>query len=197
VRRRLIALMAMILAIVAGLPLERHVLRLLEGEPELPPVALDYQPIEQLRALPAIRFTDAEGHAATLADFRGRVVLLNLWATWCIPCRREMPALDRLQTALGSADFVVLPLAVDRGGIAVVRRFYEDFGLKALIAVVDTSGETPARLGSPAIPTTVLIGRDGREVGRQIGAAAWDGPQAERLLRRLLAGRSGEAPTRQ
>jgi len=192
-RRRLIALAVMIVAIIAGLSLERYLLSLLDGEPELPPVAIDYQPIEQLRALPVLRFTDGEGRPTTLADFHGRVVLLNLWATWCVPCRREMRALDRLQATLGGADFIVLPLAVDRGGIVAVKRFYEEFGLKALTIFVDRSGEAAVQLGSPAIPTTLLIGRDGREIGRQLGAASWDGPQAARSLRRLLTVESGNA----
>ncbi len=195
-RRRLISLAATAFAIVVGLLLERHGLSLLDGEPELPPVAFDYQVIEELRVLPALRFTDAEGRAATLDDFRGRVVLLNLWATWCVPCRREMQALDRLQATLGGADFIVLPLAVDRGGIVPVKRFYEQFGLKALAIFADASAETVGRLGSPGIPTTLLIDRDGREIGRQLGAAAWDGPQAIRSFRRLLASGSGDTPSR-
>jgi thiol-disulfide isomerase/thioredoxin len=192
-RRRLISLAALALAIVIGLALERFGLSLLGGEQPLPPVAFEVQLSPEQQTLPSLRFVDAEGRAATLDDFRGRVVLLNLWATWCVPCRREMPALDRLQSALGGRDFVVLPLAVDRGGIAPVKHFFEELGVKALGVFIDQSQQAIARLGSPGLPTTLLIDREGHEIGRQLGAAAWDSPQTVRLLRRLLEPRSGDA----
>src|SRR5215831_13466125 len=77
------------------------------------------------KAAPEISFTDAEGHKLSLADFQGKVVLLNLWATWCGPCVEEMPSLDRLQAKLGGSRFVVLALSVDRQGLGVVRPFLE------------------------------------------------------------------------
>jgi len=76
------------------------------------------------KPVPELRFNDAEGRAHTLAEFRGKVVLLNIWATWCEPCREEMPALDRLETKLGGERFHVLPLSVDQQGPAIARKFY-------------------------------------------------------------------------
>ena len=80
---------------------------------------------DALKPVPELNFIDGEGHARTLADFKGKVVLLNIWATWCGPCRKEMPTLDRLQVALGGVDFEVVPLSIDRKGMEVVNKFYD------------------------------------------------------------------------
>src|SRR6516225_2310932 len=84
---------------------------------------------EPPRPLPEIRFQDDQGHDLTLADFRGRAVLLNLWATWCVPCRQEMPTLDRLEARLGGKDFLVIALSIDRKGVDAVRDFYREVGV--------------------------------------------------------------------
>jgi len=117
------------------------------------------------RELPDVGFVDGDGRAASLADFRGRVVLLNLWATWCVPCRREMPALERLQAKLGGAEFIVLPLSIDRGGVPPVKRFYEELGLAALGVFVDQSGAATGKLATTGVPTTLLIDREGARSG--------------------------------
>ncbi len=104
-----------------------------------------------------VAFDDAEGHSRTLADFKGKVVLLNIWATWCVPCRKEMPALDRLQGAMGSPDFEVLPVSIDRGGIAKVRDFYSEIGVRHLAMYIDVSGQAPRALGAVGLPTTLVI----------------------------------------
>ena len=80
---------------------------------------------EAPKPVPELNFTDGEGHARTLANFKGKVILLNIWATWCGPCRKEMPTLDRLQAALGGADFEVMPLSIDCKGMEVVNKFYD------------------------------------------------------------------------
>ncbi len=94
--------------------------------------AFKFSFFNQPRALPELRFIDGEGHASSLADFRGRPVLLNIWATWCAPCRKEMPAPDRLQAAIDKSQLLVLPLSIDRQGAPVVKQFYQGLGLKAL-----------------------------------------------------------------
>ena len=103
------------------------------------PLALSV--LDQPRRLPEIRFADDQGHELTLADFRGRVVLLNIWATWCAPCRKEMPTLDRLQARFGGKDFLAIALSLDREGAPAVRRFYEKLGLEKLGIYVDPSGK--------------------------------------------------------
>ena len=138
--------------------------------------------------VPALTFSDAEGRALSLADFRGKVVLLNVWATWCTPCRRELPALDRLQARLGGPDFEVVVLSVDRQGVAVVRPFFEQLGLKALKLYADPSGQTMESLKLVGLPTTWLIDRAGRQRAVVVGPAAWDGAAAVEAIRRLLSG---------
>ena len=129
-----------------------------------------------------IRFEDEHSKAHALSDFRGKIVLLNIWATWCTPCRREMPSLDRLQAQLGGADFQVVPLSIDQSGVGVVRKFYTEVGLKALPIYIDTEGGATRTLATIGVPATLLIDREGRELGRLIGPAEWDeGPIVEFL----------------
>jgi copper(I)-binding protein/peroxiredoxin len=145
------------------------------------------------RAVPVLHFADGEGRSLTLDDFRGRVVLLNVWATWCTPCREEMPTLDRLQGVLGGPDFEVLALSIDARGLEVVQPFYKGIGLEHLRMYLDTAGAAMSTLGIPAIPLTLLIDRDGREIGRKFGAAVWDSPAMVGLLRSRLAPAVGAA----
>lgn len=151
--------------------------------------------LDQPRPVPEIRFQDEHGHDLTLADFRGQVVLLNIWATWCVPCRQEMPTLDRLQARLGGTDFVVMALSIDQKGVEPVRRFYQEVGVKKLDIYIDPSGKASHILAIPGVPTTLLIDRQGREVARKMGAAEWDGPEmvslVEQTLRRHSASNGG------
>jgi thiol-disulfide isomerase/thioredoxin len=126
------------------------------------------------RPLPPLRFEDGAGAVMTLADFRGRIVLLNLWATWCGPCRTEMPALDRLQTRMAGPDFTVVPLSIDHRGRDAVERFYRELGLTSLGIYIDRSGEAVYAVEVSGMPTSLLIDREGRELGRVIGSAPWD-----------------------
>lgn len=139
------------------------------------------------RMLPDLRFVDGAGAPRALSDFRGRVVLLNLWATWCVPCREEMPALDRLQAALGGPGFEVVALAIDRDGIAAVKSFYEELDVRNLRIYVDQNGDALGKLGSFGIPLSVLVGRDGRELWRVIGPREWDQPVEVNRIRGHLA----------
>jgi thiol-disulfide isomerase/thioredoxin len=152
---------------------------------------LDFSIFDRPRALPEIRFVDNQDHDLTLGDFRRRVVLLNVWATWCVPCREEMPLLDRLQAKLGGEEFLVIPLSIDRQGVAAVKRFYRELALEKLGMYVDPSGRASRALGLPGVPTTLLIDREGREVARKMGAAEWDGSEMVALIQRTIDGRSG------
>lgn len=137
---------------------------------------------------PGFPFTDRDGRPVTLADFRGKVVLLNLWATWCPPCIQEMPSLDRLQAQLGGADFQVVALSLDRGGAKLVLPFYEKAGIAHLPVYLDPPSAAMEALRSRGLPTTYLIDREGRVLGRLEGQAAWDAPAAMDLVRRVIAG---------
>jgi len=143
----------------------------------------------------AIKLDDAQGQSRNLADFKGKVVLLNIWATWCGPCRKEMPALDRLQAALGGPDFEVVALSIDRGGVDAVRKFFADVGVRNLAMYLDSSGQALRTLSALGLPTTLLIDRDGREIGRLIGPAVWDSPEMVEFVACVVA-RSDAARSR-
>lgn len=134
------------------------------------------------RAMPELVFEDGHGAKRALAGFRSRVVLLNVWATWCVPCREEMPALDRLQQKLGAPGFEVVALSIDAGGATAVKPFYDEFGIRSLAIYVDPASRAMGALGLVGIPTTVLVDRQGNEIGRRTGPAQWDGAEAVRLI---------------
>lgn len=139
--------------------------------------------LETRKPVAELRFVGGEGREMTQRAFEGQTVLLNIWATWCVPCREEMPALDRLQTRLGGPDFHVVPLSIDREGLPVVRAFYEELGLKALGIYVDQTGAASRQLGVVGIPTTLLIDEEGREIGRTVGPAEWDSDEVVQVLK--------------
>lgn len=146
------------------------------------------------KPMPAISFTDREGQPRTLESFRGKVVLLNIWATWCYSCRKEMPTLDHLQAKLGGADFEVVALSIDRGGPDVVSKFYDEIGTRHLAFYIDVSGKVVFALAITGLPTTLLIDRQGQELGRLIGPAEWDTPEIVAFLRSVLAQKQGAGP---
>jgi len=143
-------------------------------------------PYASPRPIAALEFEDGQGRKRTLADFRGKVVLLNLWATWCGPCRKEMPTLDRLQSQLGGADFEVVALSIDRGGQAVIKSFFDEIGVQRLAIYVDATAEAGTKLGILGVPTTLLLDPAGREIGRVTGPAEWDSPEVIDTIRRYL-----------
>jgi thiol-disulfide isomerase/thioredoxin len=136
--------------------------------------------------LPEIRFVDGDGKGLSLHDFGGRPILLNIWATWCVPCRKEMPSLDRLQAKFDPSQFLVLTLSIDQRGIPAVKQFYQELGLKSLGIFVDQSGAVLGLVGAPGVPTTLFLNGEGQEIGRKIGPAEWDAPEAIALLRKHL-----------
>jgi len=136
---------------------------------------------------PEIAFQDADGKALSLADFRGRVVVLNYWATWCQPCVAEMPSLDRLQAQMGARGVSVVAISVDRGGLRQVAPFFAANALHHLAVYLDPQGASMRALAIRGLPTTIVIDGQGRERGRLEGEAAWDSPAAERLLLQYLS----------
>lgn len=145
-----------------------------------PPLTLLATP----RPVPIVDFVNGDGKPMTSADFGGRFVLLNVWATWCVPCRKEMPTLDRLEQKMGGPDFEVVALSIDHQGRNVVAKFYREVGIKALGLYVDQSGKAAGMLEVVGLPTTLLIDRNGHEIGRKVGPAQWDSPEVVRLIQR-------------
>jgi len=129
-----------------------------------------------------VSFLNADGDQITLKDWHGKVVLLNLWATWCGPCREEMPLLDKLQGELGSDAFEVVALAVDKAGLNGAEKFFQDTKVENLKLFADPTARVGGELRVFGMPTTILIDTRGREIGRLVGPAKWDSEDAKRLI---------------
>jgi thiol-disulfide isomerase/thioredoxin len=141
----------------------------------------------QRPAVADLAFADAAGKPLKLSDWRGRVALVNLWATWCAPCRKEMPALAGLQSKLGGPDFEVVAISVDRKGAAASGAFLDEAGATALKLYVDPSSKALGGLQAIGLPASVLVDREGREIGRLLGPTDWNSPEAEQLIRSAIA----------
>lgn len=157
----------------------------------LPPLARALETLDPPMAMPDGVFLDANGAEHHLSEFRGRGMVVNLWATWCAPCVAEMPSLAALSKALAPADIAVLPLSSDRGGAPAVTAWFEAHGIAALPVLIDPKGALARSWQARGIPTTVLIDREGRGRARLEGAADWGAPAAAELVRKIVAGASG------
>jgi len=131
-------------------------------------------------------FFDGSGKERLLSEWRGRVVLLNLWATWCAPCRKEMPALAKLQEKLGSDNFEVVAVSIDRKGASTAGKFLVENNAAMLNLYLDPTATALDKLKAIGLPASILIDRQGREIGRMFGPAKWDGADAERLIRAAI-----------
>jgi thiol-disulfide isomerase/thioredoxin len=137
------------------------------------------------RALTDVALNDADGKPHHLAEFAGKGLVVNLWATWCTPCVAEMPALqDFARTA--PAGLMVLPLSSDRGGAEVVRRFYAHHGITALPVWLDPKGQAAEAWGARGLPTTLIVDRQGREVGYLEGAIDWASEDTMAAVKKLV-----------
>ncbi|MBX3512657.1 MAG: TlpA family protein disulfide reductase [Xanthobacteraceae bacterium] len=142
------------------------------------------------RATP-ITFKDGSGRTVSLEDFKGRIVLINLWATWCVPCRKEMPALDELESKLGGQDFAVLAINLDQRGGDKPKKFLEEIKVKHLVYYEDPTTNVFQKLKgagrAPGLPSTILVDRDGCELGFMPGPAEWASEDALALSRAAIA----------
>jgi thiol-disulfide isomerase/thioredoxin len=142
------------------------------------------------KMLPALAFNDATGAKKSLADWRGRTVLFNLWATWCVPCRKEMPTLDALQGELGAEDFQVVAVNIDTRDPDKPKRFFKDIGVSKLAYYADPSAKAFQDLKAIGrafgMPTTILIDPKGCEIGTIAGPANWASNDALKLIKAAL-----------
>ena len=142
------------------------------------------------KTLPLLAFKDASGADKTLADWRGRTVLLNLWATWCVPCRKEMPALDALQAKLGGADFEVVSINIDTRDVEKPRTWLKEVGIAKLGYYADNSAKVFQDLKAVGkafgMPTTLLVDRNGCELATLAGPAEWASDDAVKLVTAAL-----------
>ena len=154
-----------------------------------PPAALaPFALSKAAAAVPQVAFSDAAGNRQALSAFKGHYVLLNLWAPWCAPCVKELPALARLKAA--APGLAVVAVDVGRGSAADAKSFLAEHGIKGLATYVDTDLALLRAFGAFGLPLTVLIGPDGHEIGRSSGPAAWDSPDAIAYFRALGAKQS-------
>ena len=128
------------------------------------------------------QFETRTGAAKTIADWEGKVVVLNFWATWCPPCRKEMPYFDKLQAEMGSDGFEVLALSLDRASVAKIETFYQSINVENLTIYREPSLRIGTEAGVLGMPITLVLDRQGREIARLQGEAKWDGPEAISLL---------------
>src|SRR5947209_2546422 len=147
----------------------------------------EFVPSSEPFPAPDISVADGAGQTTRWSDLRGKLVLINLWATWCGPCLREMPSLERLQSRLGER-IAVLAVSEDRGGNKAVEPFIEKLGLKSVKIYIDPKSEVGHAFEVRGLPTSFLIGRNGKVLGRVEGAAEWDSPKILGVLEPLLSG---------
>ena len=136
--------------------------------------------------LPDFTFEGPDSNGLSSADLKGKVVLLNVWATWCVPCREEMPQLNALQAELGGDSFEVVALNIEKGGEEKARKFLEETGVKDLALYTDPTGKVFATLKAIGMPTTLLLNRQGKEMGRLVGPADWAAPEAKALIQAVI-----------
>ncbi|MGH1367857.1 MAG: TlpA disulfide reductase family protein [Maritimibacter sp.] len=139
------------------------------------------------KAVSTVAFTDPDGGTHSLADYEGKIVLLNFWATWCAPCREEMPALEALSRSLGGDDFAVVPIATGRNPIPGVRRFFEEIGVDSLPILLDPKSKLAREMGVMALPVTLILDREGREIARLMGDADWNSESARAIMSALMS----------
>lgn len=137
-------------------------------------------------AVPEIGLLTDTDAPASLSDYHGRWVVLNFWATWCAPCRLEMPALDRLQAAM--PDLAVVPVATGRNAVEGMQRFYAEAGVTHLPILRDPTSKLARAMGVLGLPVTVILNPDGDEVARLIGDAEWDAADARTILNAFMTG---------
>ena len=156
------------------------------------PHAIDIYPAS--RMLPQSAFADAGGQTIDLASFRGRPVLLHFFATWCIPCRDETLALQRLQRHFPDRQLTVVMLSLDTKGLPAVRRFYDTLGIQDLDAYFDPGGTVARAMAVRGLPSTIIVNPDGRDIGRVDGVADWDDPSVIAMLTTLAGVTRTPAP---
>lgn len=137
--------------------------------------------------LPGETFTDPEGNAYTLADYAGKIVLVNFWATWCAPCREEMPDLDALNADMGGEDFQVVTIASGRNSLSGIRAFFEEEQIETLPILLDPQGQLSRRAGVLGLPVSILMNREGREIARLQGGAHWNDAPAREIIAAAIA----------
>ena len=140
----------------------------------------------EAKPLPEVGLLTLEDGPADLGAYRGGWVVLNFWATWCPPCRHEMPSLGALQNGLGGRGLQVVTVATGRNAVPAITDFFAEAGVEHLSVLRDPKMELARSMGIAGLPVTVILNPEGQEVGRMIGDADWNGPDARAMLGALL-----------
>lgn len=143
--------------------------------------------LKEPAVVPDVAFIDAAGAEHRLSDWRGKYVLVNFWATWCAPCRAEMPSLDRLEAGLGGDGFAVVTIATGRNPLPAIEKFFAEKDITHLPVLRDPKQELARDMGVMGLPISLILDPEGREIARLIGDAQWDSPEARRIFDALLA----------
>ncbi len=151
---------------------------------KLVPVASPGAPLEA-------DLTDMADAPHKLSQYRGKYLLVNFWATWCAPCRREMPSLDRLEAQAGNARFAVIGVATGRNALPAMKKFLDEAGVRHITLLRDPQQQFARSVGILGLPATLILDPDGREIARMIGDAEWDGPEALALIAALSGAPDG------
>jgi thiol-disulfide isomerase/thioredoxin len=159
-------------ATTSGPPIKGSMIKFVASDPPVP--------------VPDTPFIGVDGETIKLADYKGRLVLLNFWATWCAPCIRELPSIESLSISIQDDNFMVQLVSIDRGGAKIHAPFLKKLGIGTLGSASDPRAALLRALKGPGIPITLLIDRDGMVIGRLIGDAQWDSPEAKALIRYYL-----------
>ena len=145
----------------------------------------DAQPVSD------VTFTDPDGGTFQLSDFKGKHVLVNFWATWCAPCRKEMPMLSELQTEYGGDAFEVVTIATGRNELAAIRRFFDEVGVDNLPLYLDPRSALGRDMGVLGLPITLILDPEGQEIARMRGDAEWNSPSAKAIIETLIGDPAG------
>lgn len=174
---------------LAALALPATARRSMAGlNPDLARGAMErFVPAKKPKPLANVEFQDANDKQISLSKFRGKAVLLNFWATWCAPCVKEMPSLDRLQAVLPKDRFIIVPLSIDGPTKPKVVPFYKDQKLTQLGIYFDKGRKAMQGLDVTLLPTSILVDPAGRELGRIEGDADWDMPESIALMKAAIA----------
>ncbi len=136
--------------------------------------------------VPDTVFTHADGGEYTLAQFEGKHIVLNFWATWCAPCRKEMPMLSELQAEFGGDSFEIVTIATGRNELAGIRRFFDEIEVDNLPIYLDPRQKLAREMGVLGLPVTLVLDPEGNEIGRMIGDAEWNGDSAKAIVKALI-----------
>jgi thiol-disulfide isomerase/thioredoxin len=142
---------------------------------------------DEPKPAPKAAFLGPDGKTMRFSDFRGKALVVNLWATWCAPCIKELPSLDKLEEERGGSTFSVIAISIDKEGLSVIQPFFETNNIKSLKSYADPGAKVKREFAPPGLPTTYLINRDGQVVAWFVGPTEWDSPDAMKSVDRLMA----------